>query len=156
MQYQNIANARIDGVELESTYDSGLWFAGLAGSWMRGINVSTGEHLQSVPGQKIVTTLGMRFFDQKMTASVRWASVTAQSGLSTLYNPATNYDLVNLYLAYQPTPDIVASVGIDNLLDRYYLPFATLRSADGTDTALAGSAPGRVYKASLRVRFGGV
>jgi hemoglobin/transferrin/lactoferrin receptor protein len=156
VQYQNIANARIDGVELESTYDSGAWFAGLAGSWMKGINVSTGERLQSVPGQKIATTLGARFFDQRLTASVRWVSVAAQSGLSTLYNPATNYDLVNLYLAYQPTPDIVASVGIDNLLDRYYIPFATLRSSDGTDTALAGSAPGRVYKASLRVRFGGV
>lgn len=156
VQYQNIANARIDGLELESTYDSGLWFAGVAGSWMKGINVSTGEHLQSVPGQKIVTTLGARFFDQKLTASVRWASVTSQSGLSTLYNPATNYDLVNLYFAYQPTPDIVASFGIDNLLDRYYIPFATLRGTDGTDTALAGSAPGRVYKASLKVRFGGV
>jgi len=156
VQYQNIANARIDGVELESTYDSGLWFAGLAGSWMKGVNVATGERLQSVPGQKIVTTLGVRFFDQKMTASVRWASVTAQSGLSTLFNPATNYDLVNLHLAYQPTPDVVASIGIDNLLDRYYIPFATLRGTDGTDTALAGSAPGRLYKASLKVRFGGV
>lgn len=156
VQYQNIANARIDGVELESTYDSGFWFAGLAGSWMKGVNVSTGERLQSVPGQKIVTTLGARFFEQKMTASVRWISVTAQSGLSNLYNPATNYDLVNLYLAYSPTPDITASLGIDNLLDRYYVPFATLKAPDQTDTVLAGSAPGRVYKASLRVRFGGV
>ena len=155
VQYQNIANARIDGVELESTYDSGFWFAGVAGSWMKGTNRTTGDHLQSVPGQKIATTLGARFFDQRLTASVRWVSVSAQSNLGTLYNPATSYDLVNLYLAYQPTPDIVASVGIDNLLDRYYLPFATLRSSDGTDTILAGSAPGRVYKASLRVRFGG-
>ena len=73
-----------------------------------------------------------------------------------MFNPATNYYLVNLYLAYQPTPDVVASIGIDNLLDRYYIPFATLRGTDGTDTALAGSAPGRLYKASLKVRFGGV
>lgn len=154
VQYQNIANARIEGVELESTYDAGTWFAGLAGSWMKGVNMATGEHLSSVPGHKIVTTLGVRFFDQKVTAAVRWASVAAQSDLPATFLPATSYDLVNIFVGYQPTPDILASFTIDNLLDVYYLPYATLRGTDGTDTALAGSAPGRTYKASLRVRFG--
>lgn len=155
VQYQNIANARIDGVELESTYDAGLWFAGLSGSWMKGINTTTKEHLQSVPGQTITTTLGVRLFDEKVTASVRWAAVSAQSNLSSLYFPASSYDLVNIFIGYQPTPDILASFTIDNLLNAYYLPFATLRSTDGTDTALAGSAPGRVYKAGIKFRFGG-
>jgi hemoglobin/transferrin/lactoferrin receptor protein len=154
VQYQNVANARIEGVELESTYDAGTWFAGLAGSWMKGVNMATGEHLSSVPGHKIVTTLGVRLLDQKVTAAVRWASVGAQSGLSSTFVPATSYNLVNIFLGYQPTPDILASFTIDNLLDVYYLPYATLKSTDGTDTALAGSAPGRTYKASLRIRFG--
>jgi hemoglobin/transferrin/lactoferrin receptor protein len=74
--------------------------------------------------------------------------------LSPTFLPATSYDLVNIFVGNQPTPDILASFTIDNLLDVYYLPYATLKSSDGTDTALAGSAPGRTYKASLRIRFG--
>ncbi len=156
-QYQNVASARIDGVELESNYDAGLWFAGLSGSWMKGINTTTREHLATVPGQTITTTLGVRLFDEKVTASVRWSAVSAQSNLNAQYLPATSYDLVNIFIGYQPTPDVLATFTIDNLLNAYYLPSAVLRGTAGidSDTLLAGSAPGRVYKAGIKFRFGG-
>ena len=40
-QYQNIAQARIEGVEAETMYDAGLWYVGVAGHLIRGKNVAT-------------------------------------------------------------------------------------------------------------------
>ena len=40
-QYQNIAQARIEGFEAETMYDAGLWFVGVAGHLIRGKNVAT-------------------------------------------------------------------------------------------------------------------
>ncbi len=154
-QYQNVTSARIDGVELESSYDAGSWFGGVSGSWMKGYNNETGASLVSVPGQTIATTVGARFFDRKLTASVRWANVQSQKNLPVSYLPSGSRNVVNLFIGYQPTPDVLASFSIDNLLNDYYIPFATLRSNDGTDSALAGAAPGRVYRLSLKYRFGG-
>ena len=42
-QYQNIGNARIEGVEFEGTYDAGAWFVGLSGQHIRGRDVTNGD-----------------------------------------------------------------------------------------------------------------
>ena len=47
-QYQNIAQARIEGVEAETMYDAGLWYVGVAGHLIQGKNVAdqcrAGDH----------------------------------------------------------------------------------------------------------------
>jgi hemoglobin/transferrin/lactoferrin receptor protein len=160
MQYQNVPDARISGVEFETHYDAGLWFAGVTGQWLKGENRTTNTPLASVPANRITTTIGVRSPDRKFLATVKWSSVQAQSDVPTTHLPTGSYELVNFYMGYQPTPDVLMSFGIDNLLDRYYLPYSVLRS-DSTaggggnlDQAYAASAPGRVFKGSLRIRFG--
>ena len=49
IQYQNIPSARIEGAEFESAYDAGSWFAGLAGSTLRGKNLVTNQPLLKIP-----------------------------------------------------------------------------------------------------------
>ncbi|MFD2181594.1 TonB-dependent hemoglobin/transferrin/lactoferrin family receptor [Rhodoplanes azumiensis] len=157
-QYQNIPHARIDGFEAETMYDTGGWFVGLAGTIQRGKNVDTGVGLVRIQGDRLVTTVGARFLDRKITAMVRWAAVASNDDIPANYIPASSYNLVNVYLGYQPTPDVLMSFGIDNLLNQYYRPYAIAKSADvgaQNDLLWASPAPGITFKGSVKIRFGG-
>jgi hemoglobin/transferrin/lactoferrin receptor protein len=164
-QYQNIPNARIEGVELEATYDAGTWFAGVAGQHMRGKDLITNEPLASIPPDKISTTLGVRMFEQRVTASVRWTAVAAKkaseipdrdhNGIPD-FLPTDAYNLVNLYLGYSPTPDVTASVAIENVLNEFCIPYlAGTPNIPGNPPGVVFPRPGITYKAGLHLRFGG-
>ncbi|RAI45491.1 TonB-dependent hemoglobin/transferrin/lactoferrin family receptor [Rhodoplanes roseus] len=158
-QYQNIPHARIDGFEAETMYDAGGWFVGVAGTLQRGKNVDTGVGLVRIQGDRIVTTVGARFLDRKITATLRWASVASNDDIPANYIPASSYNLVNVYLGYQPTPDVLMGFGIDNLLNQYYRPYAIARTAGDVgaqnDLLWASAAPGITFKGSVKIRFGG-
>lgn len=158
-QYQNIPRARIDGVEVETAYDTGLWFVGVSASVLRGTNPDTGLGLASVPSRKVVTSGGVRLLDRQLTIAAQWASYAANTNLPSGYLPATSYDLVNVNVAYRPTPDVTLSFSVDNLLNSYYRPYAIPgSSSDGTsqnDVLFSSPGPGVVYKGGLKVHFGG-
>jgi len=158
-QYQNIPHARIDGVEIETSYDAGLWFVGVSASALRGTNPDTGLGLASVPSRKVVTSGGVRLLDRQLTIAAQWASYAANTNLPSGYLPATSYDLVNLNVAYRPTADVTLSFSIDNLLNQYYRPYAIPGSStDGTtqnDVLFSSPGPGIVYKGGIKVHFGG-
>jgi hemoglobin/transferrin/lactoferrin receptor protein len=158
-QYQNTPNARIEGIEVETFYDAGPWFVGVAGHVQRGKNLETGIGLATVQPRKVTTTGGLRFLDRKLTVSAQWASFAGNDDLPAGYLPSTSYDLVNLYLAYQPTRDITINLSVDNLLNEYYRPYAIPGSStDGTtqnDVLFSSPGPGIVYRAGVKVHFGG-
>ena len=148
-QYQNVAKARIEGVEFESTYDAGPWFAGLNAHRLRGKDISQGDPLAKVPADMVAATVGVRSADQKFTAAVRFAHYTAKK-LSDLPSDATieetspSYNLLNLYLAYQPNENWIAALSVENLLDETYKVYTHEYNS-----------PGITVKGSLRVRFAG-
>jgi hemoglobin/transferrin/lactoferrin receptor protein len=158
-QYQNIAQARIEGVEAETMYDAGLWYVGVAGHLMRGKNVATNIGLATITPRKITTTGGVRLLDRRLILAAQWSSFGANNDVPVGYLPATGYELVNLYLTWNATKDIVFSASIDNLLNQYYRPYAIPGSStDGTtqnDVLWSSPGPGRVYKAGLKIHFGG-
>jgi hemoglobin/transferrin/lactoferrin receptor protein len=158
-QYQNIANARIEGFEAETMYDAGTWFIGVAGHYIKGKNVQTNIGLSTITPTKVVTTGGVRLLDRTLILSAQWASFGPNNDVPVNYIPSTGYDLVNLYLTWNATKDIVFSASIDNLLNQYYRPYAIPGSStDGTtqnDVLWTSPGPGRVYKAGLRIHFGG-
>ena len=158
-QYQNIANARIEGFEAETMYDAGDWFVGLAGHYIKGKNVQTNIGLATITPTKVVTTGGVRLLDRTLILSAQWASYGPNNDIPVGYVPSTGYDLVNMYLTYAATKDIVFSASIDNLLNQYYRPYAIPGSStDGTtqnDVLWTSPGPGRVYKAGLKIHFGG-
>jgi hemoglobin/transferrin/lactoferrin receptor protein len=158
-QYQNIQHARIEGFEAETMYDAGLWFVGVAGNVQRGKNTVTNIGLATVQPRKVTTTGGVRLLDRKLVISAQWASFAAQTDLPVGYLPSTNYELVNLYVAYQPTADITLNFSVDNILNQYYRPFAIPgASGDGTtqnDVLFSSPGPGITYKGGLKVHFGG-
>lgn len=158
-QYQNIANARIEGFEAETMYDAGGWFVGVAGHYIQGKNVATNIGLATITPRKVVTTGGVRLLDRTLILTAQWASFGPNNDVPAGYLPATGYELVNLYLTYNATRDIVFSASIDNLLNQYYRPYAIPGSStDGTtqnDVLWSSPGPGRVYKAGLKIHFGG-
>jgi hemoglobin/transferrin/lactoferrin receptor protein len=158
-QYQNIARARIEGVEAEALYDAGLWYFGVAGHVMRGKNLDTNIGLATITPRKVTTTAGVRLLDRTLVLAAQWSNFAANTDLPANYLPSTSYDLVNLYLTWNATRDIVFSASIDNLLNQYYRPYAIPGSStDGTtqnDVLWSSPGPGRVYKAGLKIHFGG-
>lgn len=158
-QYQNIAQARIEGVEWETMYDAGLWYFGISGHVMRGKNVQTGIGLSTIIPRKVTTTAGVRLLDRQLVLAAQWSSFSGNTDVPTGYLPATDYELVNLFLTWNATKDIVFTASIDNLLNQYYRPYAIPGgSTDGTtqnDVLWSSPGPGRVYKAGLKIHFGG-
>ena len=158
LQYQNIAKARIEGFEAETMYDANTWFLGIAATIQRGKNVQTGIGLYSIQPQRITTTAGVRLFDNKAVLSVMWSSVKGNTDIPANYLPATSYELVNVYLSVKPSPNVTVNFSVENLLNRYYRPYAIPRgSADGepqNDALWASAGPGIVFKGGLKVHFG--
>ena len=158
-QYQNIAQARIEGIEAETMYDAGLWYVGVAGHLIRGKNVATNIGLATITPRKITTTGGVRLLDRRLILAAQWSSFGPNNDVPAGYLPATGYELVNLFLTWNATKDIVFSASIDNLLNQYYRPYAIPGSStDGTtqnDVLWSSPGPGRVYKAGLKIHLGG-
>ncbi|WP_089025496.1 TonB-dependent hemoglobin/transferrin/lactoferrin family receptor [Bradyrhizobium mercantei] len=158
-QYQNIAHARIEGVELETMYDAGDWFVGVAGHLMRGRNTETNVGLATITPRKVTTTGGVRLLDRSLIIAAQWSSFGANNDLPAGYLPSTGYELVNLYLTWNATKDITFTASVDNLLNQYYRPYAIPGSStDGTtqnDVLFSSPGPGTVYKAGLRIHLGG-
>jgi hemoglobin/transferrin/lactoferrin receptor protein len=158
-QYQNIAHARIEGFEAETMYDAGLWYVGVAGHLIRGKNVATNTGLATITPRKITTTGGVRLLDRRLILAAQWSSYGANNDIPAGYVPSTGYELVNLYLTWHATKDVMFTASIDNLLNQYYRPYAIPGSStDGTtqnDVLWTSPGPGRVYKAGLKIHFGG-
>ena len=158
-QYQNIANARIQGFEAEAAYDAGLWFVGVAANVQSGKNTQTNIGLATVQPRRVTTSGGVRLLDRKLTISGQWASFAAITDIPIGYVPSTAYDLLNVYVTYQPTQDITLSFSVDNILNQYYRPYAIPGAgADGVtqnDVLWSSPGPGIVYKGGLKVHFGG-
>ena len=159
LQYQNIAQARIQGFEAETMYDASSWFFGLAGTFQNGKNVQTGFGLYSIPPQKITTTAGLRLFENRLILTAVWTSAIANTDIPATYLPATSYDLVNLYLAFKPTQDLTLNLSVENVLNQYYRPYALPVGSTGdtqNDVKWASAGAGIVFKGGLRYHFGGI
>jgi hemoglobin/transferrin/lactoferrin receptor protein len=158
-QYQNIAQARIEGLEVETLYDAGLWYVGVAGHLIQGKNVATNVGLATITPRKLSTTGGVRLLDRRLILAAQWASFGPNNNVPAGFLPSTGYDLINLYLTWNATKDIAFTASIDNLLNQYYRPYAIPGSStDGTtqnDVLWSSPGPGRVYKAGLKIHFGG-
>ena len=160
-QYVNVPQAMIQGAEFQASYDAGLWFTGLSGQHTRGENKTTGAPLATIPPDQLSFLLGARFLDRKLTLAMRWTAVAAKplsqipleqgdTGLVPIFDPTPSYNLVNLYLGYQPNPDVTAAFSVENLLNVDYTKYMCCSTAAG----YVVPSPGITFKASLTVRYG--
>ncbi len=144
-QYQNVASAKLTGFEVESMYDTGQWFVGVNGTVTNGEDTSNGQPLSSVMPDNVATTLGVRLWDNRITASVRWVAVAAMEDLpvGSVYTPTPGFNLVSLYLGYAPSENVLAALSVENLLNEQYTQYQQFLPSAGI-----------TLKASLTIRFG--
>ena len=146
-QYQNVASARLTGYELESMYDTGTWFLGVNGTITNGEDTSNGQPLSSVMPDNIATTLGLRLLENKLTLSVRWMAVAAMTAedlpTGSVYEPTPAFNLVNAYLGYTPSPNVLAALSVENLLNEQYTQYQQFLPSAGL-----------TFKGSLTIKFG--
>jgi hemoglobin/transferrin/lactoferrin receptor protein len=123
-QYQNIANATLDGVEFEAYYDAGRWFAGVGAHRIRGKNDDTGEGLYSIPADQLTLTAGFRALEQKLIAGARTRFVGSQDRFveadTAAHQHAESYTVVDLFAQYEATEVSTINVNIDNVFDENY------------------------------------
>jgi hemoglobin/transferrin/lactoferrin receptor protein len=160
-QYINDGKARIQGAEIEFNYDAGLWFGGVSGQIIRGKNLDNGQPLATIPPDQVSFLLGARSHDRKWTVAMRWTAVAAKplnqiplevgdSGPVPVFDPTPAYNLVNLYLGYQPIPNVLAAVSVENLLNVDYTKYMCCSTAAG----YVVPSPGITFKGSLTIRYG--
>jgi hemoglobin/transferrin/lactoferrin receptor protein len=147
-QYQNFANAKIRGFELESVYDAAWGFAGLALSIIDGHTVSyegVREDLLTVPSSQVTGQLGFRFLEDRLVVGGEVQFNGAPEGNSI----ARDYTLVNLFASYQATDDLKFNARVDNLLDETYT------NPLNASTTTVIYEPGISLKVAASMRFGG-
>jgi hemoglobin/transferrin/lactoferrin receptor protein len=167
IQYQNVPSARIRGAEFEGSYDAGDWFLGVAASTQKGENLTRNQPLVKIYPAQVMTTVGARVWERKVTVAVRWLAVAAKDasdippsivpGQPPLAIPTASFNVVNLYLDYRPNEDTILAFGIDNLFDKYYVKYLDLRTQGtqfGANNLIPSPSPGITFKGSLKVRFG--
>jgi len=139
-QYQNVAKARLTGVELEAAYDWGGGFISLAATHITGKNKQTNMPLNSVMPDQVSTTLGLRFLDDKLTVGTRLTFV--DDSKETVSNPTKGYGLVDLFASYQYSDRIRGDVIVKNVFDRQYTQYLNSEPS-----------PGLTAKFALTVKF---
>jgi len=147
-QYQNFANAGINGFELEALYDASWGFAGLTLSIINGHTVSySGEvaDLSTIPSSQVTGQLGFRFIEDRLIVGGEVQYNGAPAG----HAIAQDYTLVNLFAGYQATDDFKLNVRADNLFDVNY---TNPLNASTTNVIYE---PGLSVKLAATMRLGG-
>ena len=138
-QYQNIKDARIEGVEIEASYDAGWIYGGFSGAIQKGYNETDGGYLDSIPANKFVTTVGFRALEDKANFGAQWEALRAQDETD-----SKDYNLVNLFASYEPREGSTLSLNVDNLFDETYKPYG-----------FSDNSRGRAVMLTFKQRFGG-
>lgn len=151
VQYQNIAQARIEGLELELGYDWGGGFVNVAGTINSTENRETGDALLSHQPDRLSTTLGFRFLQGRAVAGGRVHFVdhsdkdagAALAGFAPTLLPTDGYALFDLFASYQFNDWSALDVAINNVTDVRYRKYL-----DQDDSA------GLQARAALTIKFG--
>ncbi|WP_173931003.1 TonB-dependent receptor [Chelativorans sp. Marseille-P2723] len=146
-RYENFAEARIQGFELEGIYDAGAYFGGLSVSLMDGYRVSEGvrEDLIDIPSSQVTAQLGVRLLEERLTLGGEVQYNAAPDG----NDYADDYTLVNLFASYRATDNFRFDLRADNIFDvKYAHPL-------NASTTTPVYEPGINIKLAATLRFGG-
>ena len=143
-QYQNVAEATIEGIELEASYDAGFAFGTLSGQVMRGIDEVTGDELSSVPANSIVGILGFRALDRRLEVGTKITAAAGKDTADMFGLVGEPYQLVDVFASWQFNEDARADLMLSNIFDVNYRQYPN-----------GSPSPGFNAKVSLVTKFGG-
>ena len=129
--FMNVAEARIDGVELEAAYNSERFFGNLALTVLRGDGREDSddpmeEPLETIPADEVALTLGVRFPARNLELGLRSVIAARQDRLPENSNrdDTPGYGIHNLFATWRPDAGLLAGtefrLGIENLFNDEY------------------------------------
>lgn len=142
-QYRNVAEARLKGFELEANYDAGFAFARLAYTYTQGEDLIANQPLASVRPHKFVSTLGMRFLEERLEAGVTWTAVGAKkakdipagSGLAS----RDSFNVVDLFATYEHNRYFSMALTLKNVLDKNYTKYLNQNASEGFSAVISAT-----------------
>ena len=150
-QYQNVGKVTLKGIELDSRYDTGRFYAGLNGS-LATADTYSGRPLNNAPLKRVVFTVGARALDQDLDYGVRWSSTASTERSSATAPRAAGYSLVDMYATWQINKQVSVNFGIDNVLNKAY---TDPQAGYATTNPSSWQGTGRNVKLNVGWRFGG-
>ncbi|MEM9330605.1 MAG: TonB-dependent hemoglobin/transferrin/lactoferrin family receptor [Pseudomonadota bacterium] len=133
-QYINIAEAEIDGLEIEASYEYENFFSTFAYSRVRGTDIVTGEALMSIRPDAFSATAGFRLMDDQLTVGGRVTAVAQQDRIPTgglIGLQGNSYELVDLFASYEPNETARYSVVLNNITDEQYTRYLDVNASEG-------------------------
>ncbi len=147
--FDNISEARIHGVELETVhYTSQLDLEStLSASYSIGKNLTDDRPLSGIPGHSVTLNLQKYFIEPGLSFGLRGSFHLEQDRVAFSGQPVTKaYNLYDVYMTWTPfiegVEDMQFIMGVDNVSDKFYKPH--LSNLPG---------PGRNAKVSLIFQF---
>ncbi len=142
-RYANVQNAEIDGLEIEASYDSDLFYTRANFSSIEGEDRDTGEFIGSLQPDTVFIDAGLKLaaVDARLGGRLTLADEFDKTDDPNQFRDS--YAKGDIYLVW--TPELVAlkglrvDLGVDNVTD-----------ADYEVVAAGVSQPGRNYKAAVR------
>ncbi|MGB0894104.1 MAG: TonB-dependent hemoglobin/transferrin/lactoferrin family receptor [Parashewanella sp.] len=133
IQYQNISKTEIKGIELSSKY----WLTDeldiqVNAAYTKGENSETNTPLTSISPLNGNVILNADFDDWGAFAAFRWAKGMTDVPEKTL--ESSGYGVVDLY-AYYNFAGVKLGVGIDNALDKEYIPYQSVAGVSANSRA---------------------
>ena len=161
-QSRNIANAKIEGFELELTQDLSSWSEsldhwswGLAFHTSRGTNIDSGQPINRVSPAKTVARLTWRPAAH-LSASLFAVHYDTQARTDTsggdFFVPASS-TVIDFSGHWSPRPSVDIRLGINNVTDRRYWRYSDVRIfAPGDPRIEALARPGRNLTVSIHLK----
>lgn len=161
-QSQNVAEARVRGVELKAGVDLGAlseawqgWSLRGAAAWSRGDDRTADEPLDSI--DPLAASLGIAYGNATWGAELAGRFVARRDRMSTppegtRYFESPGYGVLDLYAHWRFAPGAKLNVGVFNLADRKYWAAGAVPLLSGSSSTVDRyTAPGRNFGASLAI-----
>lgn len=139
---ENVANAELEGFEIEASYDSRRFFARAAFDGIDGENTDTGEHLGILTPNRLRFNVGYKILELDSLIGFRTELADKFDEVNSAGEERDAYATFDVYARWAPQQEwlkgFAFNLGIDNLFDADY------------EVVNAGvSEPGRNFKASV-------
>jgi hemoglobin/transferrin/lactoferrin receptor protein len=151
--FSNIDDATIYGIEVEGAYESEYVFGRLAYTATFGQNDTTGEDLTSIPGHKLVLTVGGRAPEQDIEYGARATLVAATDtgvapadSVTFLPEGSPAYAKFDLFASWKPESGPFAGTEAQFSIDNVF-------NADYRDNQTPDRSQGRTFKLTLAKQF---
>lgn len=127
-QYDNIDHVRLEGVEVELSYDMRQWFGRIIGQTTHGIDVATGGAISGIAPDRLTLTAGWRSNDQGLEIGTR---LTATTGREDGVLSSDPWQTVDIFVNRDIGENGTFNLALNNITDENYITYLATQPEPG-------------------------